>query len=384
MLRVAGPKDRALLGRNLSAAVGAYTAGRGPLGVVAGDLRICFLLANRPSQSRITPRMNVLVTGGAGYIGSVTVRLLLDGGHAVTVFDNLERGHRAAVDPRARLVEGDLREAGPIAEAMKDVRPDAVVHFAAYAYVGESMDDPGLYFRNNVTGGVNLAAAMTEAGVGRIIFSSTCATYGQPERVPITEDTPQRPENPYGESKLQFERILSWFQARRGFKPVFLRYFNACGAYDTLGEDHDPEPHLMPLLLQVALGQRKHITIFGDDYDTPDGTCIRDYIHIYDLAQAHVLALESDVTGPFNLGNGEGYSVKEVLDAAREVTGHPIPARAGDRRPGDPPRLIADASRAREVLGWIPAHPGIHDILRDAWTWHQAHPGGYAHMRAGT
>lgn len=321
--------------------------------------------------------MKVLVTGGAGYIGSVTVRLLLDGGHEVTVFDNLERGHRAAVDERAGFVEGDLREAEQISAAMKQVQPDAVVHFAAYAYVGESMEDPGLYFRNNVVGGLNLVSAMTGAGVERIIFSSTCATYGQPDRVPITEDEKQVPENPYGESKLQFEKILGWYRDRLGVKPVFLRYFNACGAYGGLGEDHDPEPHLIPLLLQVALGQREHITVLGDDYDTPDGTCIRDYIHIHDLAQAHILALESDVTGPFNLGNGEGYSVKEVIEAAREVTGHAIPEQAGARRPGDPPRLIADASRARDTLGWVPAHPGIRDILRDAWTWHQAHPDGY-------
>jgi UDP-glucose 4-epimerase len=321
--------------------------------------------------------MKVLVTGGAGYIGSVTVQLLLESGHDVTVFDNLERGHRAAVDARAPLIEGDLREAGAIAAAMGETHPDAVVHFAAYAYVGESMEDPGLYFRNNVVGGLNLVSAMTAAGVKRIIFSSTCATYGQPDEMPITEQTEQHPENPYGESKLQFESILRWYQQLHGIKPVFLRYFNACGACGDLGEDHDPEPHLVPLILQVPLGQRESITVFGDDYDTPDGTCIRDYIHIRDLAKAHLLALEAEVNGPFNLGNGAGYSVKEVIAAAREVTGHPIPEQAGARRPGDPPRLIADASRARDVLGWIPDYPDIRDILRDAWTWHQAHPRGY-------
>jgi UDP-glucose 4-epimerase len=321
--------------------------------------------------------MKVLVTGGAGYIGSVTVRVLLDGGHEVVVFDNLLRGHRAAVDPRAHLLEGDLRNREDIRRALQSTAPDAVVHFAAFAYVGESMEDPGLYFQNNVGGGIHLAAAMAAAGVRRIIFSSTCATYGEPDRMPITEDAPQRPTNPYGESKLQFERILGWYERRCGFRPVFLRYFNACGAHGGLGEDHEPEPHLIPLLLRVAQGRGKRITVFGEDYDTPDGTCIRDYIHVHDLARAHVLALESEATGPFNLGNGQGASVKEVLTAAREVTGHPIPAETGPRRPGDPPRLVADASRAREVLGWAPARPAIREIIRDAWAWQRAHPDGY-------
>lgn len=321
--------------------------------------------------------MKVLVTGGAGYIGSVAARLLLDAGHEVLIFDNLQRGHRAAVDRRARFVRGDLREPDVIRGAMADFRPDAVMHFAAYAYVGESMDEPLLYFRNNVQGGLNLVDAMLQAGVRKIIFSSTCATYGQPETVPITEDTPQRPENPYGESKLLFEKILRWHEERKGFEAVYLRYFNACGASGDLGEDHDPEPHLIPLILQVPLGQRESIAIFGDDYETPDGTCVRDYIHIEDLGQAHVLALADGIRGAFNLGNGSGYSVKEVVDAAREVTGHPIPAVAAARRPGDPPYLIAAADKARTVLGWDPAYPDIRTILEHAWAWHRAHPRGY-------
>lgn len=321
--------------------------------------------------------MKVLVTGGAGYIGSVSVKLLLDAGHEVVVFDNLERGHREAVDPRAALVVGDLREAAPIREAMVKARPDAVIHFAAYAYVGESMDDPMMYFRNNVQGGLNLVDAMLAADVKKIIFSSTCATYGQPEVVPITEDTPQRPENPYGESKLLFEKILLWHQARKGLEPVFLRYFNACGASGHLGEDHDPESHLIPLVLQVALGRREQIRVFGDDYDTPDGTCVRDYIHIEDLGQAHVLALQPGIAGPFNLGNGNGYSVKNVIETAREVTGHAIPAVMTPRRLGDPPYLIAGAIKARDRLGWRPAYPELRTILSHAWAWHQAHPHGY-------
>ena len=322
--------------------------------------------------------MKVLVTGGAGYIGSACVNLLLDAGHQVVVFDNLERGHREAVDPRASLVVGDLREPTSIRDVMQSTRPDAVMHFAAYAYVGESMDDPMLYFRNNVQGGLNLIDAMLAAEVKKIIVSSTCATYGQPETVPITEDTPQRPENPYGESKLLLEKILIWHQRQQNFEPVFLRYFNACGASGRLGEDHDPESHLIPLVLQVALGQRECVQVFGGDYDTPDGTCVRDYIHIDDLAQAHVLALEPGISGPFNLGNGSGYSVKEVIEAARRVTGHAIPHVMAPRRPGDPAYLIAAAAKARDVLGRRPAYPELATILEHAWAWHHAHPHGYA------
>ena len=322
--------------------------------------------------------MKVLVTGGAGYIGSVTTKLLLDAGHEVVIFDNLEYGHREAADPRARLVVGDLRQAEAILATMREVRPAAVVHFAAYAFVGESMEKPERYFRNNVGGGINLAEAMLACDVGRIVFSSTCATYGQPESVPIREDAPQNPTNPYGESKLMFEKMLGWYQAQHGMQATFLRYFNACGATESLGEDHSPEPHLIPLVMQVALGQRPDVKIFGDDYDTPDGTCLRDYIHIVDLAQAHILALTGGHAGAFNLGNGSGYSVRDVVDTAQAVTGRPIRAVMAPRRHGDPARLIAAADKARTVLGWKPKFPGLREILESAWKWHQAHPRGYA------
>ncbi|MEI7435582.1 MAG: UDP-glucose 4-epimerase GalE [bacterium] len=321
--------------------------------------------------------MKVFVTGGAGYIGSVTSKRLLDAGHSVVVFDSLERGHRAAVDPRARLLVGDLRNAVTIRDALAAERPDAVVHFAAFAYVGESMENPGLYFANNVGGGINLAEAMRLAGVKKLVFSSTCATYGYPEQVPMEETLPQRPINPYGESKLQCERVFLWYEQLCGLQPVFLRYFNACGADLRFGEDHRPETHLIPLVLDVARGRRPHITVFGEDYATPDGTCIRDYIHVLDLAQAHVLALEKSVSGPFNLGNGDGCSVREVIAAAREVTGHAIPEQVAPRRPGDPDRLVAASAQARRVLGWKPEFPALRDILRSAWTWQCQHPQGY-------
>ena len=321
--------------------------------------------------------MKILVTGGAGYIGSVTTEMLLDAGHEVTVFDNFEKGHRSAIDPRANLEEGDLRNSTRIAEAMAVVNPDAVMHFAAYALVGESMEQPEIYFRNNLVGGLNLVDAMLASGCKKIVFSSTCATYGQPDRVPITEEEVQKPENPYGESKLALEKALRWYQELHGIKAVFLRYFNACGATEKFGEDHDPETHLIPIILQVALGKREDVKIFGDDYETPDGTCLRDYIHIVDLAQAHILALTGDLSGPFNLGNGTGYSVKEVIEAARRVTGHPIPAEVAPRRPGDPPRLIAAADKAHDVLGWHPELDNIETIIKSAWDWHQKHPDGY-------
>lgn len=321
--------------------------------------------------------MKLLVTGGAGYIGSITTEMLLDVGHDVTIFDNFQRGHRAAVDSRAAVIEGDLNDRSSISSAMAAVKPDAVLHFAAFALVGESMEHPEWYFRNNVGGGMNLAEAMLENGVKKIIFSSTCATYGQPDVMPMDETLPQHPQNPYGESKLMFERILLWYQELHGLEPVFLRYFNACGATDKFGEDHDPETHLIPLIMRVALGQRDKVYIFGDDYDTPDGSCIRDYIHICDLAQAHILALKDGIVGSFNLGNGGGYSVKEVIDVVREVTGHPIPAELAPRRPGDPARLIASAKKAHGVLGWDPKYPDIRSIVEHAWKWHQSHPAGY-------
>jgi UDP-glucose 4-epimerase len=322
--------------------------------------------------------MKLLVTGGAGYIGSVTSELLLDAGHDVTIFDNLDRGHEQAVDPRARLIQGDLRQRNDIVSALKEVQPEAVLHFAAYALVGESMEHPERYFHNNVIGGINLADAMLAAGTRKIIFSSTCATYGQPERMPMTEDMPQRPTNPYGESKLMLEKVLLWYQQLHGFEPVFLRYFNACGATAKFGEDHDPETHIIPNILRVPLGQQEKVMIFGDDYDTPDGTCIRDYIHIVDLAEAHIKALKPGLAGAFNLGNGEGFSVKQVVETARKVTGHPIPAEIAPRRPGDPARLIAAADKAHDVLGWQPRYPDLETIITHAWEWHQAHPKGYA------
>ncbi len=320
--------------------------------------------------------MKILLTGGSGYIGSVTTELLCDAGHEVVVFDNLERGHIEAVDPRARLVVGDLREATGIRETLRAVCPDAVMHFAAYALVGESMADPMKYFDNNLTGGLHLLDAMLRTGTRKIIFSSTCATYGQPEAMPMTEETPQCPTNPYGESKRMLETALRWEQAR-GIQPVFLRYFNACGATEKYGEDHDPETHLIPNVLKVALGQARAVPVFGDDYDTPDGTCIRDYIHIVDLARAHILALEQDVAGPFNLGTGAGFSVKQVVDACREVTGREIPEEISPRRPGDPACLVASPEKARTVLGWEPAHADLKTMVRHAWVWHQAHPHGY-------
>ena len=321
--------------------------------------------------------MKIVLTGGSGYIGSVTTELLCDDGHDVVVFDNLERGHREAVDPRARLVVGDLREPQAIRELLAAVRPDAVVHFAAYALVGESMQDPHLYFENNVGGGLNLLDALLRAGVPKIIFSSTCATYGQPETMPMTEALPQRPTNPYGESKLMFETALRWEQERRGLQPVFLRYFNACGATEKYGEDHEPETHLIPNVLKVALGQAPAVPVFGDDYPTPDGTCVRDYIHIADLARAHILALEKDVAGPFNLGTGTGFSVQQVVETCREVTGHPIPVALSPRRPGDPACLVAGAEKAKSVLGWNPLYPDLQTIVQHAWDWHRAHPRGY-------
>jgi UDP-glucose 4-epimerase len=321
--------------------------------------------------------MKILVTGGAGYIGSVASEQLLNQGHKVVVFDNLERGHKKAIDKRAKFIQGDLRNRQEIVDAMAAAKPDAVMHFAAFALVGESMESPMLYFRNNLGGGIHLVEAMLERGVKRIIFSSTCATYGQPERMPMTETMPQKPTNPYGESKLMLERIMLWEQERHGLQPVFLRYFNACGATEKFGEDHDPESHLIPNAIKVALGQKKAFNVFGDDYDTPDGTCIRDYIHIVDLAQAHIQALTSSVTGAFNLGTGEGFSVKQVVEMVRRVSGHPIPVEMAARRPGDPARLVAGAEKAKSVLGWKPKYPDLKTIVEHAWNWHRAHPNGY-------
>lgn len=321
--------------------------------------------------------MNVFVTGGAGYIGSVCVEALCQAGHEVTVLDNLSEGHRSAVDSRARFVQADLADADALNRAVKDSGATAVVHFAASALVGESMADPGKYFRNNVLGGLNLADAAVAAGVRRFVFSSTCATYGEPERVPLDESLPQRPVNPYGESKLMFERVLQWYRQIHGLDFVGFRYFNAAGASERFGEHHRMETHLIPNVLRVALGQKQHVDLFGTDYPTPDGTCIRDYVHVSDLAQAHILALESGRSGFFNLGNGEGFSVREVVTACEQISGRPIAVREMPRRAGDPPRLVAAPAKAREELGWHPRFARLEDIVSSAWSWHQRNPGGY-------
>lgn len=319
----------------------------------------------------------ILVTGGAGYIGSICVQELLNSGFEVAVLDNLSEGHRSALHPKAQFFQGDLSDQSFVKTAFQGWRPDAVMHFAANALVGESMQNPSKYFRNNVCAGINLLDAMVEHEVGHLVFSSTCATFGAPERVPIDETLPQNPINPYGESKLQFEKILRWFSEIHGLKVVALRYFNAAGASDEFGEDHRIETHLIPLVLKVALGHREHIDIFGTDYDTPDGTCIRDYIHIRDLASAHILALRAEQSTQFNLGTGGGTSVREIIETCREVTGHPIPAVEKPRRPGDPARLIASSEKIRRELGWKPAFQDVRTIIESAWAWHQAHPDGY-------
>ncbi len=321
--------------------------------------------------------MKVLVAGGAGYIGSVTTEMLCEAGHEVVVFDNLERGNQAAIDPRAKFLQGDLRYKEDIKSALLAERPDAVIHFAAYIEVGESMKDPMPFYENNVSGSLNLMSAMVAAGSKKLIFSSTCATYGTPERIPMDETLPQKPESVYGDSKLLCEHIFQSGQDIHGIECVFLRYFNACGATAKYGEAHDPESHLIPLVLQVAQGKREKIYMFGEDYETRDGTCVRDYIHIKDLAQAHILALKPGVSGAFNLGNGDGYTVKEVIEVCRDVTGHPIPAEIQPRRAGDCAALVADSTKAREELGWDPQHADLTEIVRSAWDWHQAHPNGY-------
>jgi len=331
----------------------------------------------------VTP-VRVLVTGGAGYIGSVATAMLLDAGHEVVVVDNLEVGHRAAVDGRASLRTGDLRDRDFVFRLLQDVRPDAVLHFAAYALVGESMRRPHAYFENNVAGTINLAGAMLRADVGRVVFSSSCATYGEPPAVPITEEMPQEPTNPYGESKRMCEKVLAWCGRTGGARTVSLRYFNASGATERYGEDHDPETHLIPIVIEAALGRREYVEVFGEDYDTPDGTCVRDYIHIVDLARAHMLALESRESGAFNLGTGAGYSVRQVIEAARRVTGREIPARTAARRPGDPARLVAAGDRARRILKWEPKRSDLDTILGSAWEWRRAHPDGYGDGTGGS
>ena len=325
--------------------------------------------------------MNILITGGAGYIGSHAARWLDRAGHTVWVIDNLSRGHRAAALPE-RLIEGDLADQSRLESILRTKQIEAVMHFAAHALVGESMESPHVYYQNNVIGTLRLLEAMRRAEVSRIVFSSTTATYGVPEKVPITEKEQQRPINPYGFSKLVIEQALRDYARAYDWGYAALRYFNAAGASPDgdLGEDHDPESHLIPIVFQVALGQRDAISIFGDDYPTPDGTCIRDYIHVDDLASAHLKALDRLVSGrglEMNLGTGRGQSVREVIEACRRVSGHPIPEVIGPRRPGDPPELVADSSLAQATLDWQPRYTEIEAIIETAWRWHQSHPHGY-------
>ncbi len=323
--------------------------------------------------------MKVLVTGGAGYIGSVAVEELIRAGEEVVVFDNLYQGHREAVHPEADFVLGDLAVRGEIDAALAAHRPDAIMHFAAYSLVGESMQNPFKYMGENVTNGLNLLHSAVDHGVRKFILSSTAALFGTPDEIPITEGTRIDPGSPYGESKFILERYLRWLDEIYDFRFAALRYFNAAGATAERGEDHTPESHLIPLVLQVALGQREKIMVFGDDYPTRDGTCIRDYIHVVDLAQAHILALGALDGGSrtYNLGNGQGFTVQEVIDTARAVTGHPIPAEVTPRRPGDPAILIAGSDKIRAELGWDPQYPDLRSIVQTAWDWHVGHPRGY-------
>ncbi len=325
--------------------------------------------------------MKILVVGGAGYIGSVCAELLLDEGHSVSIFDNLSEGHRGAVDPRAKFFEGDLSNAEEIISALAELKPDSVMHFAASALVVESMRHPSKYFRNNVANGLNLLDAIVTTGVKLLVFSSTCAVFGLPERVPIEENSPTRPINPYGESKLAFEKILRWYDQIHGLRFVSLRYFNAAGASEKFGEDHRIETHLIPNVFKVALGQKRQVEIFGTDYETPDGTCIRDYIHIVDLARAHMLALHSSKSESYNLGTGGGSSVREVIESAQKVTGRKIDIIEKPRRPGDPPRLIASSEKIQRELGWKPQFQNLEAIVESAWKWHQRFPRGYGDQK---
>jgi UDP-glucose 4-epimerase len=330
--------------------------------------------------------MNILVTGGAGYIGSVVVEELVRQGDHITVYDNLTQGHRAAIHPRAEFVLGDLADRKALNELFAQHDFGAVMHFASNTLVGDSMKHPMRYVGDNVVNGLNLLQAMVDHGARRFILSSTANLFDQPTRIPIDEAEQIVPGSPYGESKFILERTLHWLERIHGLRYAALRYFNAAGATQERGEDHSPETHLVPLVLQVALGQREHIDVYGNDYPTADGTCVRDYIHVLDLAQAHILALralDADREGleeggrTYNLGNGQGYSVREVIETARQVTGHPIPAVDGPRRPGDPPELVAGSEKIRRELGWSPRYPGLGDIVQSAWDWHKAHPHGY-------
>ncbi|MFF2483363.1 UDP-glucose 4-epimerase GalE [Paenibacillus sp. NPDC058071] len=326
--------------------------------------------------------MAVLVTGGAGYIGSHTVAALAERGEEIVIVDNLQQGHRGAL-LGGKLYEGDLRDAEFMERVFSENEIDSVIHFAANSLVGESMKDPGKYYHNNVYGTLCLLEKMIQHGVRRIVFSSTAATYGEPDNVPIDEFDRTSPTNAYGETKLAMEKMMKWFDVAHDLKFVSLRYFNAAGAHESgkIGEDHQPETHLVPIVLQTALGQRTHISVFGDDYETPDGSCIRDYVHVSDLADAHVLAVlrlrEGKDSAVYNLGSGNGYSVKQVIDIARSVTGREIKAVVEPRRAGDPAVLVASSQRARNELGWQPKRESLDDIIRSAWSWHEANPNGY-------
>ena len=324
--------------------------------------------------------MRVLVTGGAGYIGSVVTEELLNDGHETIVLDNLVKGHRAAVDPRAKFVQADLMDGDALRRALKDNRVEAVINMAAHSLVGESVEQPAKYYENNVVAGLKLIDAMRECGVLKLVFSSTAATYGEPEKQPIEETDPNNPTNPYGESKLAFERALHWYENAYNLRYASLRYFNAAGASKQFGEQHDPETHLIPLVLQAANGTRADVQIFGDDYPTRDGTCVRDYIHVIDLARAHILALDilNERSAIYNLGcGGDGYSVKEVIDTAQQVTGREITTRIGQRRAGDPAVLIASSEKIKRELGWSPKFQDLKLIIQSAWDWLQTHPNGY-------
>lgn len=323
--------------------------------------------------------MRVLVTGGAGYIGSVVVEQLIKAGHDVIVFDNLSQGHRAAVPPEAVFIKGELADLAALKRVFSEHSPEAVMHFASHTLVSESMAKPFLYLGANVVNGINLLQVAVDHGTRRFILSSTANLFGAPRKIPIEETAPIVPGSPYGESKFVLERILYWLEKTQGLRYAALRYFNAAGATEERGEDHDPETHLIPIVLSVALGKRKSVTIYGDDYPTPDGTCVRDYIHVADLARAHILALQALERGScvYNLGNGRGFSVKQVIETARKITGHPIPAEVGPRRPGDPPVLVASSEKIRRELGWEPEFPDLESIIASAWRWHQKFPDGY-------
>lgn len=327
--------------------------------------------------------MSVLVTGGAGYIGSHTVYKLIEEGRDVVIIDNLETGHMEAINPKAKFYKGDVRDKEFLNKVFSSENIEAVIHFAANSLVGESMKNPLKYYDNNVYGTKVLLESMLNNGINKIVFSSTAATYGEPEKLPIEETDKTEPSNTYGETKLAMEKMFKWTSKAHNLKYVSLRYFNACGAHysGNIGEAHNPETHLIPIVLQVPNGQREHVNIFGEDYNTKDGTCVRDYIHVTDLAQAHMLAVDYLLNGGesniFNLGNGKGFTVKEVIEVARKVTGNSIPAVVSPRRDGDPAQLIASSKKAKEILGWKPEHDSLEEIIQSAWNWHKKHPNGY-------